>query len=228
MATTDWLTVASSPPSVDQIPAIVTEARSLIEQTRQWTPGKVYFGKVQTLRRPSPSSDWFARRSLHEDITYNEFRSGIFLNHTINEQKYIDELESVERINTGDIDDASGKYPEVWNVRYNLKAPLVKNRDFLMSIVTHEDDNEFYVISLSTVHPACPSREDYIRGRYTAVERVKKCEDGNVEWIAASSSDPKGLIPTMFANLAVPKKMAEDVPSYEMWIKKKRLETEKN
>ncbi|KAJ4424851.1 hypothetical protein N0V82_000570 [Gnomoniopsis sp. IMI 355080] len=57
-------------------------------------------------------------------------------------------------------------------------------------------------------------------GAYAAVERVKKEESGrgDVEWIMATASDAKGVLPMWVQTKAVPGQIAKDVALFLGWI----------
>lgn len=58
-----------------------------------------------------------------------------------------------------------------------------------------------------------------MRGKYVSVELVREVENGaRVEWRMATSSDAGGNIPRFMTNSALPKSIAEDVPSFLRWM----------
>lgn len=61
-------------------------------------------------------------------------------------------------------------------------------------------------------------------GAYAAVERVKKEESGrgDVEWIMATASDAKGVLPMWVQTKAVPGQIAKDVALFLGWIEGER------
>lgn len=64
-------------------------------------------------------------------------------------------------------------------------------------------------------------------GAYAAVERVKKEESGrgDVEWIMATASDAKGVLPMWVQTKAVPGQIAKDVALFLGWIEGERKGT---
>lgn len=78
-------------------------------------------------------------------------------------------------------------------------------------------------VSLPFKHPDCPEKQgaekSRVRGKYVSVELVREVEDGKrVEWRMATSSDAGGNIPRFVTNSALPKSIAEDVPSFLRWM----------
>lgn len=54
-----------------------------------------------------------------------------------------------------------------------------------------------------------------------SVELVQELDDNKVQWSMATSSDAGGSIPRFITNGALPKSIAEDVPSFLKWMVKK-------
>ena len=85
-------------PSEETIPDIVDAARELIDETYHWDFKKNFNGDVDVYKRPVGDSAWFCRKSLHRDISYEQFRSGLLLNHSSQEREYIPNLQAANRI----------------------------------------------------------------------------------------------------------------------------------
>lgn len=66
------------------------------------------------------------------------------------------------------------------------------------------------------------SREDVVRGAvvgaYVSVERVRRDGSGSIEWIMATASDAKGVLPLWVQTRAVPAQVAVDVPYFLGWV----------
>ena len=147
---------------------------------------------------------WHARISYHNDVTYEQFKNGLFSDHTEQESKYIKgikDFDLVEYLNPN---------AQVYRILYSM--PLgISDRDFTPVIVTHEEPSSksFYVISIAIDHPNSPPSANVVRGLYTSIERVQEVDDGKVEWIMATMSSAKGLIPNVLADTLMPSKIAE-------------------
>lgn len=93
--------------------------------------------------------------------------------------------------------------------------------------------DEFVVVSVPVADLAggdlaVLSREGgVVVGAYAAVERVKKEESGrgDVEWIMATASDAKGVLPMWVQTKAVPGQIAKDVALFLGWIEGERKRT---
>lgn len=66
------------------------------------------------------------------------------------------------------------------------------------------------------------SKEDVVRGAvvgaYVSVERVRRDGGGSIEWIMATASDAKGVLPMWVQTRAVPGQVAVDVPYFLGWV----------
>lgn len=94
--------------SDDVLEATFAEARLLIEQEAEWTRAKLHAFpttsesgltfQVQSWRRPARNASetpWHMRSSEHdprEEVTYDEFRKHLLIDHTTQEQQYIPDL----------------------------------------------------------------------------------------------------------------------------------------
>ena len=47
-------------------------------------------------------------------------------------------------------------------------------------------------------------------------------ESGDIEWIMATASDAKGVLPMWVQNRAVPGQIAKDVPNFLTWAARER------
>lgn len=66
---------------------------------------------------------------------------------------------------------------------------------------------------------------DTVVAAYVSVERIRRLDDGDsgaIEWIMATASDARGVLPMWMQTLAVPAQIAKDVPLFLAWIEKQR------
>lgn len=92
---------------------------------------------------------------------------------------------------------------------------------------------EFVVVSVPVAEfaeselAALSKETGVVVGAYAAVERVKKEESGrgDVEWIMATASDAKGVLPMWVQTKAVPGQIAKDVALFLGWIEGERKGT---
>ena len=68
---------------------------------------------------------------------------------------------------------------------------------------------------------ADPKDKDTVKAAYVSVERIRKL-GGDIEWIMATASDAKGVLPRVVQNMAVPGQIAKDVPNFLAWVARER------
>lgn len=74
---------------------IIPAALEFVKQIKvSWTKTKLFPHEVHTYTNRQGDDFWMARVSYHTDVTFEQFRKGIFENHTENEIKYIPLLDS--------------------------------------------------------------------------------------------------------------------------------------
>ncbi|ANB15563.1 hypothetical protein AWJ20_3191 [Sugiyamaella lignohabitans] len=207
--------------------AVQTALNFMSQVKSAWTKGKFYSdGQVQTYHHTASNGDfWMARESNHKDVSFEEFRSAILLNHTENEVKYIPLLDSFKRLEPV----TSPETPDAhdWeSLLVHYKFPkFFSDREmtvWLLAIQPNEDVKEFLVISLPSNRPVTDS-EHVTQAYYCSIEHVKYNEqEQQVEWLMAQTSDAKGNIPRWIQNKSVTSSVVEDVPHFISWAKKQR------
>ncbi|KAK3394081.1 hypothetical protein B0H63DRAFT_517238 [Podospora didyma] len=98
--------------------------------------------------------------------------------------------------------------------------------------VSHRQKPEFLVVSITVddyYHPdggattTDSSSNGTIVAAYASVERVRKLPDtGEIEWIMATVSDARGVLPKFVQARAVPGQIAKDVALFLSWIARER------
>jgi len=257
---------------VDQIESVsrslVLQAFDLIATTDSWSKGKLFQpkaapadgGPIQTRSKKSGfqgragKCSWHMRESFHPvqdtSLTYDDFRSGLLVNHAENEREYIPSLTSTTAVQV--------LKPELATVILNTyKLPIVTaDRDFLELLITVDlpahraliaDEayppalgihpsppstaadagglRSFLVVQVPVLHPDAPEQKDYVRGNYASVEAVYEASGPTgpeTHWKMATQSDAKGSIPLFFSESSLPGKVVEDVPDFLHWIKSRK------
>ncbi|KAK4050075.1 hypothetical protein OIV83_003645 [Microbotryomycetes sp. JL201] len=211
--------------SVLQAAAALVESLDGDEPRREfWSKGSLYNKPTcptqsYSSRTTPPGTQsspyrWHVRKSRHSAPSYDVWKRGLLVNHTENEKAYIESLKHVEQLQQI----ANGEL-ELWRAAYHMAFPT-SNRDFCFAICTRETSTTegartFMVISMPVDYPR---QAGFTRAKYVSVEHV--CEqDGEIVWTMATSSDAGGLVPRFVSELAMPSKIAEDVPSFLSWIK---------
>lgn len=188
--------------------------------TTEWKEGKTYktdAGPVRTFHNKNGNDYWMARYSAHTDVTYEEFRSGIFENHTKNELGYIELLDSYRP--------AGGDVPEPWQhfiVHYKFPR-LFSDREMAIYISCFEPEavkKQFLVVTLPSAAATDPN---FQRAIYCSLELVTYDESTqSVQWLVAQTSDSRGSIPRWIQEQSVAGMVAQDVPSFIKWAKERR------
>ncbi|KAL1882740.1 hypothetical protein VTK73DRAFT_1260 [Phialemonium thermophilum] len=96
--------------------------------------------------------------------------------------------------------------------------------------VSRTEKPEFLIVNItvadfvSSAPQAQLSREkDVVVGAYVSVERIRKLPDsGDIEWVMATASDARGVLPLWLQSMAVPGQIAKDVPLFLSWIERQR------
>ncbi|GAA98588.1 uncharacterized protein L969DRAFT_18102 [Mixia osmundae IAM 14324] len=211
-----------------------------------WKIGKLYYANdenpTRTAKRPGQPLNWHLRSSCHTGPkqSYDDLRSGLFVQHTPNEKEYIEGLHNIERLQVWQDD-----VVEAWLVQYEIPPPTT-NRDFCILPVRREITGQeansglystdtttvarrFQVISIPVTHPKGAPAQGYVRARYASVEDVRELVPTSgdepkkqVVWTMATMSDPAGLIPSWISEKVLPSKIVEDVPSCVKWLKNRQ------
>lgn len=119
-----------------------------------------------------------------------------------------------------------------------MPGGLLKDRNFPVLQVTASQDgtDEFIVVSIPlsdfelSPHAIDAKNKNMVIGTYVAVERIRIMkngeQNGEIEWIMATASDAKGVLPQWIQNLAVPNAIAEDVELFISWKAGQRSQAE--
>lgn len=88
--------------------------------------------------------------------------------------------------------------------------------------------DEFLVVSVpvpdfNTAEASLLAKEKGAQiARYVSVERIRKLDDGKIEWLMATASDAGGMLPAWIQNMAMPGVVWKDVPLFLGWIATER------
>ncbi|KAF8634079.1 hypothetical protein AX15_001081 [Amanita polypyramis BW_CC] len=209
-------------PDIPPEQTIIAEARDVIQSTTSWKQGKTYFKKVRTYRKPKGPGDdssWHCRISEHspEEATFDQLWDKLGRNKSTNEQQYIPEIHKVTKIKT------LSENAEIWTSYYTLTPP-VSPRVFTVLQVTHLDNQSprsglivSVPVDLAGQDDLASLEEKGVRGRYVGVERLLELENGNTEWIMATSGSAGGLIPSFISETTMPGVIAKDVKHFFEW-----------
>ncbi|KAI9497421.1 hypothetical protein BDB00DRAFT_804397 [Zychaea mexicana] len=165
------------------------------EQSGQWPTTSQTSGV--TPRHYDHDHKFLQRSSVHSEVTYDQLRELLFVNHSLNETKYeLFALSSQQNSKNTPVQTAgggSGTEGAAGVYWLAFKATLASSRKFIELVATREqmDDTnglrKFLVVS-KPVEPTNLRRvRNYVRGCYESWTR-----DGEVEWTCIQRSDPGG------------------------------------
>ncbi|TPX14273.1 uncharacterized protein E0L32_000667 [Thyridium curvatum] len=141
-------------------------------------------------------------------------------------------------------DEARGGQQQAWGdftlkveeMRHRIGRPLLKDRTFPVLQMTcaavRPPRDEFLVVSV-TLDPgfrgapqAQLSRDKgTVIAAYVSVERIRRMDSAGgdeIEWLMATASDARGVLPQWLQVLAVPGQIAKDVPLFLGWMARER------
>ncbi|KAK0532010.1 hypothetical protein OC835_003486 [Tilletia horrida] len=199
---------------------LVDQALDIVVATPEWPKGKVFNAKhrvadggpVQTRSKKSGMGgragkcSWHMRESVHPTegtgLTYDDFRSGLLLDHAAHEMEYIPGLVGTKTLEVL----KAGSTSVILN---SYKLPMVTaDRDFLELLITVDLPahaaplspahraaiaeltelginpsppstaaeagglRSFLVVQVPVTHPDAPEQKNYVRGAYASVEAV--------------------------------------------------------
>jgi hypothetical protein len=128
---------------------------------------------------------WFARRSVHADMSFDKWRLGL-------EREFAETMKvqtgpgggsirgiGAERVVERHVVDEVGR-AEVFQLSAQFPGPTAP-RDFITLLLSSDAQStradglrEFIVVSKPCVHPECPPRQGFIRGQYESVEMIRE------------------------------------------------------
>lgn len=127
----------------------------------------------------------------------------------------------------------------VEEMRHAVGRPVLKDRVFPVLQMTAsvlgeggEETDEFVVASVTVAdfaaapeaeHAAARQHGDAVVASYASVERIRRVAGGgDIEWIMATASDARGVLPMWVQTRAVPGQIAKDVGLFLAWVKERR------
>ena len=178
---------------------------------------------------------WFCRKSCHENkadkgtASWDEFVRSFKLHHADSEMAFTPTVIGARKaidwpVLKNDIEVHGGRWTDIIVVVEEMKHKItpkpLKNRTFpvIQISATLKYTQEFLVVSIPLIDFEKSPYAEYAKDKslvvaaYTSIERVRVLpENGDIEWIMATASDAKGVLPIWMQNLAVPTAVAKDV-----------------
>jgi hypothetical protein len=192
---------------------------------------------------------WFCRRSCHRNkaetgtASWEEFTRSFKVHHAESEKAFtptvIGARQAMSWNASGmEIEVDGGKWIDiivnVEEMTHRIEPKPLKNRTFPVIQVSASlaDADEFVVVTIPlNDFEKSPYAEDakdksLVLAAYVSVERIRVLpSNGDVEWIMATASDAKGILPQWMQNMAVPSAIAKDVELFMSWIPSQRSHT---
>lgn len=187
----------------------------LVKESRQW-PVIYTHGEITTRKNKGQQGHAYIQRSsIHgaDQVTYDQLRSLLYLNHSANETKYVKQL--TDAILLQHVHDGADLF---W---LGFKTPVPSaNREFVELVATRENNRSFMVTSQPVAYNQV--KQGYVRGAYEAWELVSEIEneqgDKVVEWICIQRSSAGGLIPRFMSDWVAAKDFHHDVEGIVNYI----------
>jgi hypothetical protein len=191
---------------------------------------------------------WAARLSVHEDAaekgtaSWDEFDRSFRLEHGKTEMAFTPEVIGANEAYRWD---CSGIEAEVagqsWGdfslvvveMRHKIGRPFLKDRTFpvlqLSCTATESPGSpEFIVVSIpvpdfaNSGYGRLSNEKGVQLGFYVSIERIRKLDDGKIEWLLGTASDAAGNLPLWIQDKALGGIVWKDVPLFLGWIAKER------
>lgn len=198
---------------------------------------------------------WFCRRSCHRNAAEKGTASWKEFTHAFRDEHPKTEKAFTPTVLSATIAlewDAKGLQVDAYRGRWKVESLKVvemthkidpkplKNRTFpvLQLSASLLDTDEFMVISIPLSdfekheHSRDAKDKKLVVAAYVSIERIRILpaasmggKAGEIEWIMATASDAKGVLPQWMQNVAVPGQVAHDVDMFLKWIPSQRTKS---
>ena len=189
---------------------------------------------------------WSCRKSIHRDAAekgtaaWGEFVHSFKEHHSESERNFTPTVMAARKALEWDTEaievEVNGERWEnitmsVWEMKHKIEPKPLKNRTFpvVQLAATLEGSKEFMVISIPLTNFDKSPYSEFAKDKslvvaaYTSIERVRVLPgNGDIEWIMATASNAKGVLPQFVQNMAVPGAIAKDVEFFLSWIPTQR------
>ncbi|KAI0107535.1 hypothetical protein GGR51DRAFT_515921 [Nemania sp. FL0031] len=194
---------------------------------------------------------WAARLSVHEDAatkgtaSWDEFDHSFRLEHAKTEMAFTPNVIAANEAQRWDctgieLEEAGLSWDRfslvVEEMRHKVGRPILKDRTFpvlQLSCAVKEGTSapEIVIVSIPVPDFATSPKANLSKEKgaqiayYASIERIRKLEDGKIEWLLGTASDAAGVLPLWIQDLALPGIIWKDVPLFLGWIAKERTKT---
>ncbi|KAI8953871.1 hypothetical protein F4801DRAFT_89759 [Xylaria longipes] len=191
---------------------------------------------------------WAARLSVHEDAakkgtaSWDEFDHSFRLEHGKTEMAFTPDVIGANEAQRWDctgieLQEAGQSWDSfqlvVEEMRHKIGRPILKDRTFpvlQLSCAVKEGTGapEFVIVSIPVPDFATSNKANLSKEKgaqiayYASVERIRKLDDGKIEWLLGTASDAAGILPLWIQDKALVGIVWKDVPMFLGWIAKER------
>ncbi|KAI1130239.1 hypothetical protein F5Y10DRAFT_236128 [Nemania abortiva] len=203
------------------------------------------------IKTKAEEETWAARLSVHEDAakkgtaSWDEFDHSFRLEHGKTEMAFTPNVIGANEAQRWDctgieLEEAGQSWDKfslvVEEMRHKVGRPVLKDRTFpvlQLSCAVKEGTGapEIVIVSIPVPDFATSPKANLSKEKgaqiafYTSIERIRKLEDGKIEWLLGTASDAAGVLPLWIQDLALPGIIWKDVPLFLGWIAKERTKT---
>ncbi|KAI1310373.1 hypothetical protein F5Y03DRAFT_37685 [Xylaria venustula] len=195
---------------------------------------------------------WATRLSVHEDAakkgtaSWDEFDRSFRLDHGKTEKAFTPNVIGANEAQRWDctgieLEEAGQSWDKfslvVEEMRHKVGRPVLKDRTFPVLQLTAAVKEgtgapEFVIVSIPVPDFATSDKAQLSKEKgaqiayYVSVERIRKLENGKIEWLLGTASDAAGVLPLWIQDLAISGIVWKDVPLFLSWIAKERGKTD--
>ncbi|KAI0408907.1 hypothetical protein F4802DRAFT_546960 [Xylaria palmicola] len=206
------------------------------------------YGIKTTGAEEAEEETWAVRRSVHEDAarpgtaSWAEFERAFRLDHAKTEMAFTPNVVGAHEAQRWDCAgiEAVEEAGQAWDrfslvveeMRHRVGRPVLKDRTFpvlqLSCAAKEGAAEEFVIVSIpvpdfATSEKAKLSKEKgALIAYYVSVERIRKLNDGKIEWLLGTASDAAGVLPLWIQDKALLGIVWKDVPLFLGWIARER------
>ncbi|KAI1435349.1 hypothetical protein GGR50DRAFT_657091 [Xylaria sp. CBS 124048] len=193
---------------------------------------------------------WAARLSVHEDAakkgtaSWEEFERAFRLEHGKSEMAFTpnvigaNEAQRWDCAGLEEVEVAGQSWEKfslvVEEMRHKVGRPVLKDRTFpvlqLSCAAKQETSGKpaFVIVSIPVPDFGTSEKANLAKQKgaqiafYVSVERIRKLDDGRIEWLLGTASDAAGVLPLWIQDKAISGIVWKDVPLFLGWIAKER------
>ncbi|KAI0523856.1 hypothetical protein F5B22DRAFT_592282 [Xylaria bambusicola] len=192
---------------------------------------------------------WATRLSVHEDAakkgtaSWDEFEHSFRLEHAKTEMAFTPNVIAANEAQRWDcagieLEEGGQSWDRfqlvVEEMRHKVGRPFLKDRTFpVLQLSCAVKDGtgaspEFVIVSIPVPDFATSDKANLSKEKgaliafYVSIERIRKLDNGKIEWLLGTASDAAGVLPLWIQDIALLGIVWKDVPMFLGWIAKER------